>query len=211
MDCHEPAPTPQRLLAPAGRGDQGAWRTLVETYSRRVYSLILRQCRDRDLAEEITQATFVTVVKRISRYREQGAFEAWLFQIAMNQLRDEMRRRKRQATAIGTTASSDGQEIENARATMGLNGKAVAGPFERVSRAEQLEHLRRQVAELPQADQEVLYLRNTAGLSYPQIAEVLGQPLGTVLARGHRVLSKLRKKMAQESERQTKPSAKTRP
>ncbi len=65
----------------------------MELYSGRLYALLVRQCGDGELAEEITQATFVKVVTQIGRYREQGKFEPWLFRIAMNQLRDEMRRR----------------------------------------------------------------------------------------------------------------------
>jgi RNA polymerase sigma-70 factor (ECF subfamily) len=65
--------------------------------------------------------------------------------------------------------------------------------LERISRAEQVELLREAIAGLNAADQEILALRHTAGLSFAQIAETLGQPLGTVLARGHRALGKLRK------------------
>jgi RNA polymerase sigma-70 factor (ECF subfamily) len=64
--------------------------------------------------------------------------------------------------------------------------------------------LRRAVARLPEADQQILTLRHTAGLSFAQIAETLGEPLGTVLARGHRALAKLKKlieKQENESER----------
>ena len=65
-------------------------------------------------------------------------------------------------------------------------------PFDGASRSEQIELLRRAVAHLSEADQQILHLRHTAGLSYVQIAETLNEPLGTVLARGHRALGKLR-------------------
>ncbi len=86
-----------QTLRAAIEGDQSAWRELVESYSGRVYGLLLRQCRNAELAEEITQATFVKIVSKLPDYDEQGRFEWWLFRIAINRLRDEMRRRKRQA------------------------------------------------------------------------------------------------------------------
>ena len=87
----------QQFLAAAARGDEAAWQHLVQIYTPRVFALLTRQCGDRELAEEMTQATFVKLVVSLDRYSEQGKFEPWLFRIAMNELRDEMRRRKRRA------------------------------------------------------------------------------------------------------------------
>ena len=83
------------LLRRASTGDSGAWRLIVDDYAPRVFGLLRMQCGDPDLAEELTQATFCTIAVKISTgYEEHGRFEAWLFRIAMNRLRDEMRRRK---------------------------------------------------------------------------------------------------------------------
>lgn len=185
-----------QMLERAAAGDADAWRTLVQTYSRRVFGLLVRQCGDRDLAEEITQATFVQVVSHIDRYREQGKFEPWLFRIAMNRLRDEMRRRKRQARSMDMTGSrseESGQQsiVEDKIADRTLTDGQ--GPLERASKAEQIELLREAISKLNKADQEIVYLRHTAGLSFAEIAKTLKEPLGTVLARGHRALAKLRR------------------
>ena len=187
-------------VARAAGGDAAAWRALVEAYSGRVYGLMVHHCGDRDLAEELTQAAFVKVFEKLGDpagtggggYEEQGRFEAWLFRIAMNKLRDEMRRRRRHATP--TDLGPGGI------ATAGLTGGDDAGGFGEdpaavVDRAEDVQRLRDAVAQLPEADREVLTLRHTAGLSFKQIAEALDQPLGTVLARAHRALGKLRKLM----------------
>ena len=186
------------ILEQAAASDPDAWRRLVELYSRRVYGLLVRQCGDRELAEEITQATFVKVVSHIGRYREQGKFEPWLFRIAMNRLRDEMRRRKRQARSLDMTGSRTEDPgpwaaVENK--VVERHPTAVQDPVERVVRLEQIDALRDAVSRLGPADQEILYLRHTAGLSFVQIAQTLKEPLGTVLARGHRALAKLRKMM----------------
>ena len=171
------------LIRQAAAGDAAAWRGVVSRYGPRVYGLIYRQCRDGDLAEELTQATFVTVVEKIGKYQERGRFEPWLVRIAMNRLRDHMRRVGRQARPVEMSSLGD------------LRSAAEA-PLDRLTRVEQVQQLRAWVAELPEADQQVLYLRHTAGLSFAQIAETLGQPLGTVLARGHRALKKLRERFS---------------
>ncbi|MAE60730.1 MAG: hypothetical protein CMJ49_05145 [Planctomycetaceae bacterium] len=171
------------VLRAAATGDADAWRKLIDRHSGRVYGLIYRQCGDRELAEEICQATFVRVLDKLDGYQEQGKLEAWLCRIALNLLRDEMRRRKRQAapTDFGATPPE----------ALGATGRED-GPSDRLEAAERAEQLRRAVATLPEADRELLSLRYTAELSYQQIAEMLGQPLGTVLARGHRALKKLK-------------------
>jgi len=79
-------------------------------------------------------------------------------------------------------------------------------PFEQLNRAEQVDLLRQAIASLPEADREVIHLRHTAGLSFAQIAETLEQPLGTVLARGHRALAKLKKIMDPQPNPQTRPA-----
>ncbi|MEM6391769.1 MAG: sigma-70 family RNA polymerase sigma factor [Planctomycetota bacterium] len=194
----------ETLRAAAG-GDAAAWREVVNAYSGRVFGLLLQRCKDRELAEELTQDTFVKLVMQLRSdggYEERGRFEPWLFRIAMNKLRDEMRRRGRQASAMdmspgaardesasGWAAAQSGGRVE------GYGPQASADPSAIAESQEDVEQLRAAIAELPEADQEVLAMRHTAGLSFAEIAETLGQPLGTVLARAHRAVGKLKKMM----------------
>ncbi len=177
MSPGPPNETIEGLLQRAAHGDEAAWRRIVEEYAPRVFGLVRAQCGRPDLAEEITQSTFCTVVARIGRYTERGRFESWLFRIAMNRLRDEMRRRRRHANPV------------QAGALEGLAG--AAGPQPDADR-EDLAALRAALDRLSEADRKVVHLRHFAGLSFARIAETLGEPLGTVLARQHRALKKLR-------------------
>jgi RNA polymerase sigma-70 factor, ECF subfamily len=200
----------EQVLRQAAQGDAQAWRVLVEAYTPRLYGLLVNQCRDKELAEELTQATFVKVVGKLNGtggYKETGRFEAWLFRIAMNGLRDEMRRRKRQAkpTDMGPGASSGRDEQSggwsSAQQTIVLGGPSVPDdPAKAVIKAEQIQRLRMAIQQLSPADQEIIHLRHSAGLSFAQIADSLEQPLGTVLSRGHRALAKLKKLMTQTVE-----------
>lgn len=190
-------------LALAARGDEEAWRELVNSFAPRVFALLMRQCADRELADEITQATFVKLVtqlKNFEGYEERGRFEPWLFRIAINSLRDEMRRRQRQArpTDFGQRTGAEGPD--NLEAQVHLTDDRAVNPLAQVEHGEQVELMRQAVAQLPEADQQILHLRHTAGMSFPQIAQTLEQPLGTVLARGHRALAKLKKMLGEHDE-----------
>lgn len=199
-------------LKMAARGDQAAWRTIVEAYGPRVFGLLRAQCGDADLAEEIAQSTFCTVAAKLGGdeaeggYVEQGRFESWLFCIAMNRLRDEMRRRRRHASTGrgGGALSADADEARwdwspGGPPRRGSGGAAAVGSDAAEvyttpgpERDEQIAALRQAIARMSPADRQILELRHLAGLSFKQIAEILEEPLGTVLARQHRALAKLR-------------------
>ena len=167
-----------QALADAAEGDQAAWQLVVETYSPRVFGLLRAQCGDEELAEEIAQSAFCTVAQKISDYKEFGRFEAWLFRIAMNRLRDEMRRRKRQARPME-------EEV-----LIGLSG-GVSAPEPTLDPA-QRKALLEALGALSEADRQIVDLRHVAGMSFRQIGDYLDEPVGTLLARHHRALRKLR-------------------
>lgn len=168
------------LLVAAGRGDQDAWRRLIGLYGRRVFALVKSRVRSEHVAEEITQSVFATVASKLSSgsYGEMGRFESWLFRIAMNRVRDEGRRAKLRPNA------ADPETFEHALPSTPERG------HEPDARA--INDLRRAMEELGDTDREVVELRHHAGMSFKHIADLLGQPLGTVLARHHRALKKLK-------------------
>ncbi len=167
------------LVARAARGDQDAWRQIVERCAPRMHAIIRAQCRDHDLAEEIVQSTFCTVVRTLPTYEEGGRFESWMMRIAMNRLRDEMRRRGRQAVPTE----------ENTLVLMA--GGEESNPDPEARRPESA-RLQKALDRLPDADREIIHLRHVGGLGFKQIAEALDTPIGTLLARHHRALRKLR-------------------
>lgn len=166
------------LLRQASRGDAQAWRRLVDLYARRVFALARSRLHDPELAEEVTQSVFVSVAENLvgGGYDERGRFESWLFRIASNRVRDEVRRRARQAKP-----TDPGELPELA---------SVSEP-PRAPEA-QSQRLRAALEQLGEREREVIELRHHAGLEFRQIADLLAEPLGTVLARHHRTLQKLR-------------------
>ncbi len=186
------------VLESARRGEGDAWATLVSLYARRLYAFARSKKLGPDQAEEIAQSVFATVSIKIQsgEYDERGSFEAWLFQIAANRVRDAIRKSKRGASAMATIRDSADAPGRSTR----TDDADDHDPAQTAS-------LHRAMGGLPDADREVVELRHRAGMSFKSIAAMLGQPVGTVLARHHRALRKLRD--AIESDTTTPPSSDT--
>ena len=171
------------LLKAAARGDPDAWREIVKRYSRRVYALAKSRCRNEDVAEEIAQSVFATVAAKLGsgQYTEHGRFESWLFRVAMNRVRDTIRRAKRRPETHDAEALADQPDRS-------IPGRAEESGLDQGA----LVRLREAMASLSEADREVIELRHHGGLSFKQMSEMLEEPVGTLLARHHRALKKLR-------------------
>lgn len=169
------------LVARACLGEERAWEELVHLYARRVYALAQSRLRRPDLAEEITQSVFVTVATKLKdqEYAEQGRFEAWLFRVTMNRIRDVARSNKRRAVSMEPGVMESMPAVDGTADTGGDDGSEI-------------ESLRAALATLNEADREVIELRHHGRMAFQAIAELLGEPVGTVLARHHRALRKLR-------------------
>ncbi len=167
------------IVKRAGSGDESAWRELIDLYSRRVYAMAKSRCADPGLAEEITQSVFTTISTKLSagQYSEQGRFEAWLFRVTMNRIRDEARRMKRHAQP---TDPSEFGSVEGKSET--------TEPTNEV----RINQLRAAMNELSGPDREVVELRHHGAMSFKQMAGLLDEPVGTLLARHHRALRKLK-------------------
>ncbi len=173
-------------MVAASSGDERAWREILDRYAPRVFALAKSRVQSAELAEEITQSVFVTISGKLAggEYAEKGRFEPWLFRVAMNRVRDEARRVKR-----------------HARPTAPESFAGVAAPDEADGPGEdQLMALREGITQLSEADQEILHLRHQGQMSFRQIAEFLDEPLGTLLARHHRALRKLKQLLTVSTE-----------
>jgi len=172
----------QSILAGISRGSEEAWRELVNRYGRRIYAMARSRCRSHDVAEEITQSVFFTLAEKLGSegYAERGRFEPWLFRIVMNRVRDEQRRRGRRARTTPDESDPPPEEIP------------AANPTEPADEAE-IARLRDVLDRLPEADREIIELRHHAGLAFKTIGEMLDEPVGTLLARHHRALAKIRR------------------
>jgi len=150
------------------------------------------------VAEEIAQSVFATVAAKLGsgQYTEVGRFESWLFRVAMNRVRDTVRRAKRRPE------THDAEALEHLP-DRGAPGRAEETGVDQGS----LSRLREAMAGLSEADREVIELRHHGGLSFKQMSEILEEPVGTLLARHHRALKKLRETLEESGASSVMPTS----
>jgi RNA polymerase sigma-70 factor (ECF subfamily) len=163
------------------RGDGAAFEALVERWRRPVARFLYRYTGRPDVVEDLSQEVFLRVYQSAGRYRETGAFPAWLFRIALNVARDAGRRRRHE--------------------TAPLNGEGPADPAaaaEALCRRRELATvMARAAAELPEPLRVALALRHDEGLSFEEIARLTGAPASTVKSRFAAALARLRERLEQ--------------
>lgn len=168
-------------------GDQRACRDLVRRYQRPVFSVLMRVVKRAEDAEDLTQETFVRMFRALDRYDLERPFTAWLFTIATRLGIDHLRRRKVQTVSL--TWSEPGSSGEER--TMDVEDPGLL-PDEIASHAEEEKNAQDLIDSLPEHYRIVVVLRHQQDLSYEEIAEALGLPLGTVKARIHRARALLK-------------------
>src|SRR6478735_3493531 len=172
--------------APMDEPTQGvpSWEEIVENHSDRVYRLAYRLTGNRHDAEDLTQEVFVRVFRSLSTYTP-GTFEGWLHRITTNLFLDQARRKQR--------IRFDGLTDDKA------DRLTSASPSPDVAYADQRfdDDVERALQELPPDFRAAVVLCDVEGLSYEEIAEILGAKLGTVRSRIHRGRALLRKALAQ--------------
>ena len=173
------------LIRRCKAGDVAAFEPLVERYRQRVWRLAYQVLRDPEEALDCAQEAFVRAYQSLSSFREQSAFYTWLFRITVNVATDRHRSRGARARAFGTEPVPP-EEWE--RIAVDLD----AGPDQSAIQAEQRERIRRALDSLPPKARTIIMLSDVEGLSYREIADVLGCPIGTVMSRLHNARKRLR-------------------
>jgi len=163
--------------------DAEAFDEIVDAYAGRLYGFFHRMLGRREEAEDLVQEVFVRVVKSIPEYREEGRFEAWLFRIAGNLVRDRLRR------------PTAGDAVDPQAGVNDPPSERVKGVGDGLERREEIDRLQPLLAKLPSVEREAVLMRHYGELSFAEIAEYTAAPLGTVLSRVHRGLAKLREWM----------------
>jgi len=189
---------PQRLgevIASAQAGDSRAYEALLEAYGPRLYGYFVRCVGSHHDAEDLLGEMTLRLVSRLPSYDDRGKFEPWLFRIAANLVRDRIRRLKTNPAPASLSAEDNsggslaerlpGEEPPAGRALD--DREAVAGLAEAMNR-------------LDETTREMIVLRHFGELSYREIADICGCPVGTVLARVHRGLKTLRRWLGAPSE-----------
>lgn len=162
------------------RGDGKAFEELLSKYRRPVYSICLRMVRNETDAEDLAQETFVRTFNVLDRYNPSYPFSSWLYRITSNLCIDFIRKRRKGVFSLDEPVSGDDGDMPRQIA-------ADSGDPERdLHTREMMAVLEEAVATLPEHYRMIVILRHQEQLSYEEISDNLGIPLGTVKARIHR-------------------------
>jgi RNA polymerase sigma-70 factor, ECF subfamily len=178
-------PSDPDLAARALAGSERAFHDLVRRYERPIFSLIVRMIHDATIAEDIAQETFLKAYRRLDTYDPTRKFSSWLFKIAHNATLDHLRR-----PSLDTLPLEAHGDDEAGLAAV-LADEKTESPEAGAGRYDLARALDRGLRGLRADYSEVLLLRFRQGLSYQEIAEVTGQPLGTVKTNIHRARKEL--------------------
>ena len=165
------------LVDKAKAGDRRAFGTLVETYQRRVYAIAFGILRSRDDAWDAAQEAFVKAYKNLHRFEGNAAFYTWLYRITYNLSIDHLRERKRR-DRVDLTETKKMEE-----ALRRTSKKPDGDPDQDTDRRELTAVLHDAMNKLSDKHRAIIVLREIEGLTYEEIADVLGISKGTVMSR----------------------------
>ena len=178
------------LIAKAQAGDTAAFRSLVERHQRRAFSIALSLVRDENDARELVQDAFLRVFKGLGSFQGGSSFFTWLYRIITN-LSDLIRKPGRQGGDLDDKRldAEDAQEPDFALLSR-IDG---ADPAEVVRRREIAARLQVALDALPSYHRGVIVMREIEGLSYEEMAQVMGVSKGTIMSRLFHARQKLQR------------------
>jgi RNA polymerase sigma-70 factor (ECF subfamily) len=175
-------------MARLAQGDEHALAELYERWSRPLCSFLLRMCSDQALAEDLVQEVFLRVWRAAPRYQPTAKFSTWLFHIARNHWLNEREKRMHRLRPISLDSSGSGDDDPSIDAA----DRNARSPADKVIDKELGKRIDDAVERLPEKLRETWALAATQGLPYPEVAEILAIPVGTVKSRMFQAVRLLR-------------------
>ena len=185
--------TEQELVRRAKDGDQLAFEQLVTDNEKRIYNLCRRMVGDQEDAAELTQEAFLNAWRGLPGFQAESAFSTWPYRLASNVCLAFLRRETRRKSLSLTVVSLDQEEAVE----LEIPDQRYA-PEGELERLERRQAIRDGLARLSEEHRQVLVLRELSGLSYREIAQLLGVEEGTVKSRIARARGALRKVLVEE-------------
>lgn len=162
-----------------------AFAPLMNLYKRQLFSYLLRRCGNSEPAEDLFQETLIKIWKNISKYQQREKFGSWIFSIAHNISIDYFRKQKvRNVVSLSENLDQISYNDD---------------PWREVERTEQKELLTDALSNLSELQKEVFLLRQHGELTFREIAELMDQPLNTVLSHMNYAVKKLQKVLREEN------------
>ena len=179
------------LVTRAVAGREDGFEELVRRYQRPIAAYVYRMVGDYEAALDLTQEVFIKVYNSLRRYRSEFKFSTWIYKIAHNAAVDHLRRYGARGTTAALTGEYEGEQYE-----LPLESRRPS-PEQESERAERRVEIEQVVRALPPAYRELVLLRHSHDMSYDEISEVTGLPLGTVKNRLFRARETMRQQFIQ--------------
>jgi RNA polymerase sigma factor (sigma-70 family) len=170
----------EALAARCQRGDRAACEALLKVYRPLIYTLVRATGRDRDWVEDTVVEVLVQLCRSIGSFRGSSSFKTWLYSVTMRVCAAELRKAGRGKSRL--------VELDQIQAV-------ADDPVELVSERTQRESALQMVAQLPEKYRLAVVLRHVMGCTYPELAKVLGVPLGTAKTRVFMGIKRIRDMM----------------
>jgi RNA polymerase sigma-70 factor (ECF subfamily) len=177
-------PDDTELLAQIGRGDQAAFRTLLDRHGRYLFGVAHAMCGSTSDAEDIVQDTLIGALTSAGKFRGESSVRTWLVRILINRVRMWRRSGRRREGTVRLDESQRGGSSEPASAAGRQVGSAVDAKLD----------LTQMLAQLTPEHRQVIILRELQGMSYEEMAQALDVPRGTIESRLYRAREELRKR-----------------
>ena len=182
--------TDEELVARSIRGDPESFNELILRWERPIYALAYRTIGREEDARDVCQETFLRAFRALPGFRGQAKFSSWLYRIALNLCRDWIRRERR----TGFVQPPEDVDL--------MELVAAAEPSESiedlVARKDQMRAVERAMALLPEEQRTAIVLKEYHGLTFQEIADLVGCPLSTVKTRLYQGLTVLRRELAKD-------------
>lgn len=176
--------TDAELIGVAIKGREDSFEELVRRYQRPIVGYVFRMLGDYDAALDVTQEVFIKVYNSLHRYSSDYKFSTWLYRIAHNATIDHIRRNANNAQSLETESKDGAYQLQ-------IESRDPS-PEKVRERKEWRAEIDTVVKRLPPAYRELILLRHSHDLSYDEIADVTGLPLGTVKNRLFRAREMMR-------------------
>lgn len=167
-----------QLVERVREGDKQAFGLLVEKYRRKLLRLLSRMVRDPDEMEDIAQETFIKAYRALPQFRGEAAFYTWLYRIAVNTAKNHLAARGKAMPTVSAQAMDDDDEPDER-----LVAQDISTPESELLSKQVAIAVNEAVEALPEELRQAITLREIEGMSYEEIADYMGCPIGTVRSR----------------------------
>ena len=183
--------TDEELVACAQAGDLDSFNQLVARWERPIYALAYRTLGREEEARDMTQEAFLRAYRGLKAFKGEAKFSSWLYRITLNLCRDWIRRERR-APVVAVPEGVDPVDLADSQTA------PAESVEELVARREMSKAVARAMAELPDDQRTAILLKEYHGLTFQEIADMLGCPLSTVKTRLYQGLSVLRRRLERQ-------------